>query len=230
MSMSAARRPPQGRLPQGRPPEGIVFDLDGTLWDSTAAVAEAWDAAVRRRHAGHPPITPADIRGVMGMAHRQLLERLLPQHPPEEQERLAALCYAEEKRRLRAGGGAVYAGVPEGLAALQRRYPLFIVSNCQAGYIETFLDVTRLRARFRDFECHGNTGRTKAENLAGLLRRNRIAQALLVGDTAGDQQAARAVGIPFLHAAYGFGSAEAPDLRCEDFGQVVRACQAWPST
>lgn len=209
--------------------QGIVFDLDGTLWDATATVAAAWDAAVRARHPGHPSIRQADIRAVMGLAHGELLERLFPHYPPAEREVLAALCYAEEERRLRAEGVPVYPGVREGLETLATRFPLFIVSNCQAGYIETFLDITETRGRFIDFECHGNTGRGKPENLAALLRRNGIARALMVGDTAGDEQAARAVGIPFLHAAYGFGVAERPDARCEDFAQVVRMCLAWGS-
>jgi phosphoglycolate phosphatase len=209
--------------------QGIVFDLDGTLWDSTVTVAAAWDAAVRTRHPDHPPIRQADIRAVMGLAHRELLERLFPRYPLAEQEALAALCYAEEERRLRTEGAPVYPGVREGLEILAARFPLFIVSNCQAGYIETFLDLTGMGERFSDFECHGNTGRGKPENLAGLLRRNRIACALLVGDTAGDEQAARTVGIPFLHAAYGFGLAERPDARCGDFAQVVRTCMAWGS-
>jgi phosphoglycolate phosphatase len=211
------------------PPEGIVFDLDGTLWDASVTVAEAWDAAVRARHPRHPPITRADILAVMGLSHRPILERIFPQHPAEEQERLALLCYAEEERRLRAEGGAVYPGVPEGLARLRARWPLFIVSNCQAGYIETFLDCTGLHGTFRDFECHGRTGRDKGENLIALLRRNGLRAALMVGDTAGDEDAARAAGTPFLHAAYGFGAARAPHRRCADFAQVVEACLAWGS-
>jgi hypothetical protein len=36
-------------------------------------------------------------------------------------------------------GGLLYPGVREGLAQLKEKYPLFIVSNCQSGYIETFI-------------------------------------------------------------------------------------------
>ncbi len=212
-----------------RAPDGIVFDLDGTLWDATEAVAEAWDAAVRSRHPGHPPVTRSDILGVMGLPHRAILERIFPQHPRTEQEQLAVLCYAEEERRLRAQGAALFPGVRDGLARLGERYPLFIVSNCQAGYIETFLDSTGLQTRFRDFECHGRTGRSKAENLASLIGRNRLGAVLMVGDTPGDEEAARAVGAPFLHAAYGFGTARAPDRRCADFAQVVQTCLTWGS-
>ncbi|HEX7926477.1 MAG TPA: HAD-IA family hydrolase, partial [bacterium] len=133
----------------------------------------------------------------------------------------------EEERRLRTEGGVAYPGMVSGLATLRERYPLFIVSNCQRGYIETFLDTLQLRLVFQDFECHGNTGRTKGENLVDVLRRNRLDSALMVGDTTGDQEAARQGGIPFLHAAYGFGAVADPDARCEDFAQVVETCLAW---
>jgi phosphoglycolate phosphatase len=205
-------------------PDGIVFDLDGTLWDTTETVAAAWDSAVRREHPGNPPVTRAAIAAVMGFSHARLVERLLPAFASAERERLAALCYAEEERRLRAAGGSLYPGVADGLAALARRHALFIVSNCQRGYIETFLDVTGLRGRFRDHECHGRTGQSKAENLAALIRRNRLAAPWFVGDTEGDEAAAQASGVPFLHAAYGFGAASRPIARCADFGAIVAAC------
>src|SRR5204863_100821 len=85
------------------------------------------------------------------------------------------------------------------------RHPLFIVSNCQAGYVETFYRWSGLGPCFRDFECWGNTGRTKAENLAMLIARNGLRRTLLVGDTPGDQAAARECGVPFVYVDYGSG-------------------------
>jgi len=55
-------------------------------------------------------------------------------------------------------GGQIYDGVEPGLKFLARKTPLFIVSNCQAGYIETFLDFSGLGPFFQDFECWGYGG------------------------------------------------------------------------
>ena len=43
------------------------------------------------------------------------------------------------------------------------------------------------------------------------MKRNNLRHAVYVGDTAGDERSARAAGLPFIFAAYGFGQAAAPD-------------------
>ena len=40
---------------------------------------------------------------------------------------------------------------------------------------------------------------------------NKNESAVYVGDTEGDENAAHAAGIPFIHAAYGFGAAQNPE-------------------
>jgi phosphoglycolate phosphatase len=203
------------------PCDGLVFDLDGTLWDSTETVAGAWTAVVRRMGQPGRTILPADIAAVMGQPHRELCRALLPGLPEPRREALALACYAEEERALHARGGRLYPGVREGLAALAAERPLFIVSNCQRGYIETFLAWSGLAPLFRDHECHGNTGLDKAENLRGLVRRNGLAAPWYVGDTEGDRQAAQRAGVPFVHAAYGFGAVAGAAPRIGAFGDLL---------
>ncbi len=201
--------------------DGLIFDLDGTLWDSTATVAAAWSAVVRRMGQPHRTIAPGEIAAVMGKPHRELCRALLPGLPEARQEALALECYAEEERRLHAEGGQLFPGVREGLATLARQVPLFIVSNCQRGYIETFLDWSGLRPLFRDTECHGNTGADKAENLRRLMRRNGLCAPCFVGDTESDRLAAAQAGLPFVHAAYGFGQVPQAEERIGSFAELV---------
>jgi phosphoglycolate phosphatase len=47
------------------------------------------------------------------------------------------------------------------------------------------------------------------------MARNGLKKAVYVGDTAGDEKAARDAGCSFIHAAYGFGQAEAPDAAAQ---------------
>lgn len=208
-------------MPASPPPDALIFDLDGTLWDSTETVAAAWTAVVRRMGQPRRTITPREIAGVMGKAHRELCQALLPGMPAPEQEALALACYAEEERALHARGGRLYPGVAAGMPALARHYPLFIVSNCQQGYIETFLAWSGLAPRVRDYECHGNTGADKAENLRRVVQRNALRAPLYVGDTEGDARAAAAAGLPFVHAAYGFGTVPQASQRVESFAALV---------
>jgi len=115
----------------------------------------------------------------------------------------------------------MFPGVDAGVRRLSARYRLFIVSNCQSGYIEVFFQTSRLGGCFKDFECWGNTGLSKTQNLRVVIERNRLVHPVFVGDTAGDQTAARECGVPFLHAAYGFGDCPDADNRFASFSDLT---------
>lgn len=200
--------------------QALIFDLDGTLWDTTEVVARAWNCALGRAGLQRPPMTAADIASIMGLTHEQIFPRLFPDLPGSERERLSHFCYEEEERFIRAEGGRLYPGVAQSLPTLARRWPLAIVSNCQAGYIELFLEWSGLRV-FADFECHGRTGLSKGENLHRVVQRNGWSRVLFVGDTAGDQQAAAEASCDFIHAGYGFGQVQGEPPRLARFSDLV---------
>lgn len=63
-------------------------------------------------------------------------------------------------------------------------------------------------------------GKYKAENIELLVRRNRLASPVYVGDTQGDADASREAGVPFIFAAYGFGNADSCAARADSFSQL----------
>ena len=95
-----------------------------------------------------------------------------------------------------------------------------------AGYIETFLAFAAVGNLFVDFECWGNTRKSKGENLASLIRRNAIQNPVMVGDMESDRDAATKCGIPFLHVAYGFGTVSSNDRSFNSFRELVAALNA----
>jgi phosphoglycolate phosphatase len=189
--------------------DAVVFDLDGVLWDTSASCAVAWNRVLDRHRIRFRPITEHDVRAVTGKPHEECIREVFAGLDEAHIATLAAETQEEDNRVVAELGGELFGGVGAGLAALCARYPLYIVSNCQAGYVETFFAWSRLGGYFRDFECWGNTGLSKPQNLRVLIDRNRLLHPVFVGDTPGDQAAARECGVPFLHAAYGFG-------RCPD--------------
>lgn len=118
-------------------------------------------------------------------------------------------------------GGNLYAGVVDVLNRLQKEFPLFIVSNCQSGYIETFLKLSGLAHLFQDFECWGNTRKSKSENLAAVISRNSLKNSVYIGDAEGDRVAARSCKIPFYFASYGFGTVKDYDLVISSFPELA---------
>ena len=59
-----------------------------------------------------------------------------------------------------------------------------------------------------DTECYGNTKKEKGENISLLVQRNHFLAPVYVGDTQGDCDAAKAAGVVFIHASYGYGKVD----------------------
>lgn len=186
--------------------KGIIFDMDGTLWDSAENVAKSWDEVVREKKNGLRKITTEDIKNVMGLTMTKITAALFPMLTPEEGAALTNLCGERENEYLRKHGGILYPGVEETLKALSKNYRLYIVSNCQKGYIEAFLDYYGFWEYFEDIECFGNNSMNKGYNIGLVVNRNHLDDAVYVGDIQGDYDSSKEAGVKFIHAAYGFGT------------------------
>ncbi len=191
--------------------KGVLFDLDGTLWDSSEEVAFSWKTALEKRSDVKTAITVEAIRNVMGKTMDEIADILFSEYAPEKRMELLSYCGGEENAYIRSHGGKLLKGLEEMLQHLKSSgYYLYIVSNCQTGYIEAFLEYHKLGSYFEDFESFGATGRPKGENIQMVVERNQLDKAVYVGDTQGDYDAAQQAGMPFIHARTGYGIIEAP--------------------
>jgi len=190
--------------------DSIIFDLDGTLWDSCRVVAESWGQTLRDRYGLDGGPDAGQVKSIMGMTAGEIRNALFSQYG-ERAEEICLACIHGENAYIARHGGDLYPGVPEMLEALSAKLPLFIVSNCLDGYIECFLTSSSLASCFRDWACEGSTGLKKAGNIARIAARHGLRHPVYVGDTVMDERSAREAGCPFIHAAYGFGKSEEPD-------------------
>lgn len=185
--------------------DSIIFDLDGTLWDSTAHVAEAWQAAKQKVDYIKHDITVADVESIVGMTYDAIFEKLFPYITLEQRNDFKQLAAKLELETLHQKGGIFYPGLLETLRDLGKRYKLYIVSNCQSGYIETFLKMDGVDGIFIGHQCFGTKGQPKWQNIVDVVNDYQLKAPVYVGDTMGDYEASKKAGVPFIFAAYGFG-------------------------
>lgn len=188
--------------------KAILFDLDGTLWDSSQQCTEAWNECIRTKTNLTKQITVNDMHRFMGKTIDVIAAMMLPELSEEEQMRIIRLCTDYEKPYLQNHKAQLYQNERETLEMLSKEYELGIVSNCQDGYIQVYLEQCGFADLFCDFECAGRTGKSKGENIRLLMERQGIEKCVYIGDTQGDCDAAAEAGVAFVHAAYGFGTAD----------------------
>lgn len=201
--------------------KGILFDVDGTLWDSAPQVTEAWNDILASCPDAGRTITVEDMYQYMGRPMDEISRMMLPHLEEKRRWEIMERCMEYENEYLLTHPGVLYPGVREALCRLAGEYELYIVSNCQDGYIQVLMKVCGLEELIRDMECFGRTGRPKGDNIRLVTERNHLDRALYVGDTAMDQEAADKAGVPFVHASYGFGQAVEPAGVIGEIGELV---------
>lgn len=186
--------------------DGIIFDVDGTLWDATDIIAQSWNQAIAEHSGLRLHLTGSDLKAVFGKTMDEITEILFPTLPYEERTRLGYLCFDSENKLLASRPASLYPGVEETFRLLSEKTDLFIVSNCQKGYIEVLLETTGLARYVKDHLCFGDTQVPKHETIRLLMARNHLSDVVYVGDTQGDCDACNLADVPFIFAEYGFGS------------------------
>ena len=202
--------------------QAIIFDLDGTLWDAAETIAPAWNGYLEGRGIDLR-VTPELCRSYCGKTLPEIAEFIFPEAEPAWREAVIEGCCDAECVPLAQRGGRLYPDEKAVLTALREEYLLAVVSNCGLGYIEAFFSGNRTGAFFDDYENAARTGLSKGENIRLVLERNGVERAVYVGDTTGDLVAARRAGIPFVHAAYGYGKVPEPDAAIQSLRELPEA-------
>ncbi len=201
--------------------EGIIFDVDGTLWDSTREVAVSWNQAIREETDLDKEFTAGELMKEFGKPQEQIMESLFPELTRAEQDALCVHLAKYENAWMETAPCIIYDRVPDTVRELSKRFKLFIVSNCMSGYIEAFLKNTGLGECITDHACPGDTGKHKGDNIRIIMERNGISRAVYVGDTQGDADACKKAGIPMIYAAYGFGEVEGDYVTIQKFEELL---------
>jgi phosphoglycolate phosphatase len=202
--------------------DSLIFDLDGTLWDASETCANAWTQILKDLNISEYTIDGPAIRSVSGLSVHKVFEEHFTFIPVDRRAELLEAYKPMELKYMKESGGILYPDVKEVLADLGKKYKLFVVSNCLPGYIENFIEFHGLEGVFADFECSGNTGLPKSENIKMIVKRNNLENPKYIGDTIWDFEAATDAGVPFIYAAYGFGKVDEAETSVESFKDLSR--------
>lgn len=204
--------------------DGILLDIDGTLWDSTPLVSRAYKRAFRDQGINEERVSPDILKGLFGRPMDEIFDKLLPDISEDIRRRAQKEAIKFEDEILKNDPCDIFfPGVIDTIKALSEKKKLFIISNCQAGYIELLMEKGGIKEFITDFECFGNNGLSKAENIKLVVKRNDLKAPVYVGDTEGDRLSCEEARVPFIFASYGFGSPKHFDAKIASFSELVSA-------
>jgi phosphoglycolate phosphatase len=193
----------------------VLIDLDGTLIDTAPDIAAAANATLATL--GLAALEIGQVRSFIGEGLAVLVRRSLAvRMSADEAERKLAPALEEFERHYVAANGqysSLYPGVKEALRAMRAAG---LKTGCVTNKLFRFAEP--LLARFQLLELldtvigGDSTGAKKPDPAPVLEACRRLAtapaDAVLIGDSAHDAQAARAAGMPFVAVPYGYGSLE----------------------
>ena len=190
--------------------ESIIFDIDGTLWDSRALIAEGYNIQLRKEGLHHLQTNEDVLLKLFGRTMSEIADNLFPEFAPEERYALMDRCIASEDVYLNAHpcDTIAYPDIKSTMEQLAKKHRLFIVSNGQKGYPQLAAQKLGVAHLIAGYLSYGDTGTEKGETIRILMKDHNITDAVYVGDTQGDYEATRDAGIDFIWADYGFGKPE----------------------
>lgn len=202
--------------------ESLIFDIDGTLWDSRALVAQGYNQQLIKEHREDLLITAETFRTLFGKVMTEIADIIFQSVPAPQRYALMQRCMDSGDVLLQEDPCQFgFPGVRETLEALAKNHRIFIVSNSQCGYPELCMEKMGLTDLISGTLCFGDTGTEKGQTILALMEKHHITSCAYIGDTQGDYEATQVAGIPFVWAAYGFGHPEGYAARADAFPQLL---------
>ena len=199
---------------------GIIFDLDGTLWNVTDTTYMSVNEVSRKYKINS--VSRDVVISCFGLDKDNTSLKYYPTLDKAFRLKLMDEISILIINRLKLSGGNIYNGVKNTLELLSKKYDLNIVSNTANNeYIEAFLDGNNVRDNFRDYIAASSINISKSDAIKKIISDNKIECAIYVGDTIYDQEASKDTNIPFIWAKYGFGKNVNGEYSINCFNEIV---------
>lgn len=178
-------------------PEAMIFDLDGTLFQTETVLIPAYFRMIDQLRAEglYDGITPdiSLILSSLGMLLADIWQRVMPNASLEVQARANVLLLQYQLEELEGKAGVLYAEVHETLAALhQRGIRLFVASNGLEAYVKGVVAAKGLDYLFEGLYSAGEYQTlSKVDLVRMLMEEYELENAWMVGDRSSDVEAGK---------------------------------------
>jgi phosphoglycolate phosphatase len=188
----------------------MVFDLDGTLVDALPDLTAALNRMLATR--GLEPLAQADIRPMIGDGTKKLVERALAARGALYDDATKRAMVADYTDHV-ASESRPYPGVNATLERLQEAgWKFAICTNKSTAATRALLAALDIARWFAALGCGDSFPVRKPDpgHLAGTINAagGTAARSLMVGDHANDIAVGKALGLPTIFAAWGYGKKE----------------------
>lgn len=204
--------------------DAVIFDIDGTLTNSTRAIISSWNRHLATLSVPYRPLDEETAASLMGRTMDDWAMAVLPDLPLCEARQIAEILEGKENEEIRTNGTDLYPDVREVFSLLSRDHELFILSNCGRGYIEAVMAHAGIEEYVKDHLCFGDNGLDKPDNLKKMISDHHLQNPVYVGDTARDQECCEIAGVPFIFVSWGFGDVPDAEYRADamkDLPEVI---------
>jgi phosphoglycolate phosphatase len=188
----------------------MVFDLDGTLVDALPDLTAALNRMLEARKLA--PLTAADVRPMIGDGTKKLVERALAARGQAYDEAIEHAMVADYTNHV-AVESRPYPGVNAALGKLQESgWAFAICTNKSTAATKALLEALDIAHWFAALGCGDTFPVRKPDpaHLAGTIAAagGTAARSVMVGDHANDIAVGKALRLPTIFAAWGYGKKE----------------------
>ncbi|QOR34396.1 HAD family hydrolase [Clostridium sp. 'deep sea'] len=191
----------------------IVFDIDGTLFNSRTVALPAFKKVLKHYNKDIP--SDSILLNTLGYPISEIWEMLLPELSNDDKDKISVYMGEIEAQMINNGDGKLFPGVKESLTKLQAAgHKLYTLSNCNEAYLHTVIDAFNLRPLFTGLHCASMyANETKAQILKRIIKEDK--DAVMVGDRFHDIEAGNINNIPTIFCNYGFS--QSSEITSQDF-------------
>lgn len=200
--------------------DGIIFDLDGTLWQTRDSYIYAYHKILESHPEMKTEYTDQEIISTMGLTLENVGDIVFSLFDSTKRLEIMIEGLKYSCEYLLSYPSTIYPNVIDTIISLSKTTKLFIVSNCPKEYLDTFFVKSNLKDYFTDYRFL-TLDTNKKLNVSNLVKENKLNRVLMVGDSIDDYEAVKDGSIDYAFCEYGYRKCDNYQYAISDFKEII---------